>query len=1225
MAISSSKDFIVFPNDNSGRVYVNEATYTASGTWTVPSGVSSAQVILVGAGGGGGGGSQVVAGGGGGGGQVITKNLTVVPGTTYSVTIGAGGQGGQGAQTSATDVVNTLPGSNGGNTAFGTMNIANYLTNALFEYGAVAWDQDYLFRAASGASGAGSITVFPNSNGITVGMYASGTNLGTSTQVLSVSGNVVGLSVVNAAAVNTIVSFNTATSILRPVQATYNAVSASVPTSNTQTIGSASAPYTAQLSNNLLPPRLSQFEDPTLYSGGFLVVKGNNPATLAITNAGLPTKLTEMIVPYTKTVTAASTSFTLTCSDTTNIQSDMFVTGSGISTGTVVLSVDSPTQVTISNATTGPISAATLSFSYTGSVGQYALLVSIGSSVTDSNPTWVNMSTLTGTASTTVGVLGTSAGYTGIPYQPGQTYTISAYVSSTVNIASTTPIKFQLRSAGASYGADTAANYLGGTNSGTANSIDAAVSNGFFVRQVIPTALAGYGGTVTTTATGSSASLTITVADASQLLIGQAITGAGIQSSTTIAGIAGTTVTLSQVTSAPLSVTTVTVQMPSGVQVLGSTVTVGQTGWRRISGTVTTPTIAAALANGIYAYGSTPQFIYPTLVFGQPSTNIWVDNVQLEVGSVATTWLPPLYYTDASVLLTGNSTTGGNLEAAHRFSKISPNTSYAGTAFVIGGGTSNTYRPMNAFLEYFDKDYNSLTRTNGTNTFLPITGLANSTQTNTLAATTYPVRVGVIATSPATAAYARFGVSYYQGSTSASTGVVEFAIVAPQLEAGATSTTFKRPNDGTYSWGGQAGASQIITAATVMAEGGGGGGTYNSNTPVWQWGIEGGNNGGHAGWVSGGTYQNMTLAGGGGGSFAAGGNPMMFTPTSSGSTTFSYSAGFGSSAGSTHQTFPMRGNNGGYAMWNTGSSNTLIPATAGEGGLGTNPSGLNSGSPLGLTLGGGGGGAGFLTNSQFASVPGRGNGGGGKGGGNYLVDLANNTNYYARGIDAIQNTGGGGGGGSTNQANAPMTPVAHAANAAINFDTANAEQYKWSPMFNATTQITSSAGLIATNGLRVTIQDVGNAKVQTTFTEFSILPRTPLFFTNIAARLTTAPAGATSTQFVGLSKRARPTVRWKTYDGQIIREDRPPYDILFSSTNTTTYLNGSTTIQSPWQTLSAPSNAAYFDVCWEFNYLDAGDVVDVDFGGLQYYANLSTGGNGADGLAIIRWFDKAVL
>ena len=68
MAISSSKDFIVFPNDNSGRLFIQEATFTASGTWTAPAGVTSAQIVLVGAGGGGGGGSQNVAGGGGAGG-----------------------------------------------------------------------------------------------------------------------------------------------------------------------------------------------------------------------------------------------------------------------------------------------------------------------------------------------------------------------------------------------------------------------------------------------------------------------------------------------------------------------------------------------------------------------------------------------------------------------------------------------------------------------------------------------------------------------------------------------------------------------------------------------------------------------------------------------------------------------------------------------------------------------------------------------------------------------------------------------------------------------------------------------------------------------------------------------------------------------------------------------------------------------------------------------------
>jgi uncharacterized protein YodC (DUF2158 family) len=42
-------------------------------------------------------------------------------------------------------------------------------------------------------------------------------------------------------------------------------------------------------------------------------------------------------------------------------------------------------------------------------------------------------------------------------------------------------------------------------------------------------------------------------------------------------------------------------------------------------------------------------------------------------------------------------------------------------------------------------------------------------------------------------------------------------------------------------------------------------------------------------------------------------------------------------------------------------------------------------------------------------------------------------------------------------------------------------------------------------------------------------------------------------------------------------------------------------------------------------YFDAGDVVDVDLGGCQYYGYQSFGGNGADGYALIRWYDKAVL
>ncbi len=180
-------------------------------------------------------------------------------------------------------------------------------------------------------------------------------------------------------------------------------------------------------------------------------------------------------------------------------------------------------------------------------------------------------------------------------------------------------------------------------------------------------------------------------------------------------------------------------------------------------------------------------------------------------------------------------------------------------------------------------------------------------------------------------------------------------------------------------------------------------------------------------------------------------------------------------------------------------------------------------------------------------------------------------------------------------------------------------------MYNANIVISAQAGFYGSNVLRTTIQDTGNAKITTAWQSFPILPRIPLVFPGVAARLTTAPGGVTSAQFTGLPKRVRPTVRWKNDKNVIIREDRPPFDIQFSGTNTVTYLGASGATSGFWQTLTAPDGASYFDVTWEFLYMDAGDVVDVDLAGCQYYAFQSFGGNGADGYAMIRWFDKAVL
>jgi hypothetical protein len=73
--------------------------FTSSGTFTVPSGVYSAEFLIVGAGAGGGGCDNSVAtrgsaGGGGGGGAVKQITLPVTPGSSYTITIGAKGTGG---------------------------------------------------------------------------------------------------------------------------------------------------------------------------------------------------------------------------------------------------------------------------------------------------------------------------------------------------------------------------------------------------------------------------------------------------------------------------------------------------------------------------------------------------------------------------------------------------------------------------------------------------------------------------------------------------------------------------------------------------------------------------------------------------------------------------------------------------------------------------------------------------------------------------------------------------------------------------------------------------------------------------------------------------------------------------------------------------------------------------------------------------------------------------
>ena len=91
--------------------------FTASGTFSVPTGVSTVQALVVAGGGGGGGYSGALAdgyysGGGGAGGLVYHGTYPVTPGGTVSVTVGSGGAG-KGS--------NPAQGDNGQNSVFGTI------------------------------------------------------------------------------------------------------------------------------------------------------------------------------------------------------------------------------------------------------------------------------------------------------------------------------------------------------------------------------------------------------------------------------------------------------------------------------------------------------------------------------------------------------------------------------------------------------------------------------------------------------------------------------------------------------------------------------------------------------------------------------------------------------------------------------------------------------------------------------------------------------------------------------------------------------------------------------------------------------------------------------------------------------------------------------------------------------------------------------------------------
>jgi hypothetical protein len=81
------------PVSSSSNGLMNEERFTSSSTWTAPANINKVWLSMVGGGGGGSGGT---ANGSGPGqtGQIINQQVTIVAGTAYAYTIGAGGTAG---------------------------------------------------------------------------------------------------------------------------------------------------------------------------------------------------------------------------------------------------------------------------------------------------------------------------------------------------------------------------------------------------------------------------------------------------------------------------------------------------------------------------------------------------------------------------------------------------------------------------------------------------------------------------------------------------------------------------------------------------------------------------------------------------------------------------------------------------------------------------------------------------------------------------------------------------------------------------------------------------------------------------------------------------------------------------------------------------------------------------------------------------------------------------
>ena len=133
-------------------------TFSSVGTtsWVAPSGVTSVEYLVVGGGGGAGNGYDNAGGGGGGAGMVLNGTLSVIPGDTYSVVVGAGGPGGIGDQSTTPPGRTNAAGSAGLNSVFSSITALGGGQGLGSRTGGVAGvAQDSNISSATGGSGSG--------------------------------------------------------------------------------------------------------------------------------------------------------------------------------------------------------------------------------------------------------------------------------------------------------------------------------------------------------------------------------------------------------------------------------------------------------------------------------------------------------------------------------------------------------------------------------------------------------------------------------------------------------------------------------------------------------------------------------------------------------------------------------------------------------------------------------------------------------------------------------------------------------------------------------------------------------------------------------------------------------------------------------------------------------------------------------------------------------------